>query len=96
MNLRIIESGPDFLVVDPTESEHGGVIDAYPTRREAESFLSFIGQCPALEIPLPEISENLAKPALHWEHGEECQLCGGPLYTTTPGLCGQCKEFANL
>lgn len=61
MNLQIIMSGPDFLVVDPGEPEHGGVIDAYPTRQEAENFLQFIGQRD-LEIPVPEITDNLAKP----------------------------------
>ena len=26
-------------------------------------------------------------------HGEECAVCGRPLYRETPGLCGTCKEF---
>ena len=53
MNMRIVEADVStFLVVDPTETP--AVIDAYPTRAEAENFLVFIGA-----MPMPEVSENL-------------------------------------
>ncbi len=84
MNLRIEQSGQDFLVVDGDTLDGRTVIDAYATRAEAENFLQFIGQCPAdLDIPVPAVSENLC---------ETCAMCGCPLYTDTPGLCGACKE----
>ena len=50
MNLQIVversESGSTYLIVDPGDTE-SPVIDAYPTRAEAENFLQFIGQTPA-------------------------------------------------
>ncbi len=62
MSLRIVESNSTFLVVDTTDIETP-VIDAYPTRAEAENFLQFIGQTPAdLAIPVPDISPNLNQP----------------------------------
>jgi hypothetical protein len=45
MSLQIVESDSTFLVVDPSDLDCP-VIDAYPTRAEAESFLEYIGQVP--------------------------------------------------
>lgn len=56
MNLRIEQSGGDFLVIDP--SDPAVPVDVYPTRAEAENFLQFIGQTD-LSIPVPEVSEDL-------------------------------------
>jgi hypothetical protein len=50
MNLRIVvehgEHGSTFLIVDAgaPADEQPAIIDAYPTRAEAENFLQFIGQ----------------------------------------------------
>jgi len=77
MNLRIEQVGSDFLVVDGSTLDQRTVIDAYPTRAEAENFLQFIGQIDLAPLP--------------WEHGETCAMCGAPLYSDTPGLCGGCE-----
>lgn len=52
MSLQIVESDSTFLVVDTTDIETP-VVDAYPTRAEAENFLEFIGQSqPSLDAEI--------------------------------------------
>jgi hypothetical protein len=64
MNLRIEQVGQDYLIVDGGTLDQRTVIDAYPTRAEAENFLQFIGQSEAGQF--------------HVEHGETCAMCGAP------------------